>query len=158
LHAVDEKPVRQRHGASCVQGLPQLLQQANRTREERITLLIKCLHEQHSIYLYADCLLLYVRTLYQSPIEEEREVARRRRVRDRDCGPPVDAENAEAAGGAVHGEGGEEVGEGADLVLALELVGVDGGRRDGAVGARHEFFRCLMRFCGQQVRFAAMHC
>jgi hypothetical protein len=154
LHTVDEKPVRQRHGASCVQGLPQLLQQANRTRGERITLLIKCLHEQHSIYLYADCLLLYVRTLYQSPIEEEREVARRRRVRDRDCGPPVDVEGAEAAGGgAVHGEGGEVGREGADLILALELVGVVGGRRDGAVGSGHEFFRCLMPFLQPASKF-----
>jgi hypothetical protein len=80
--------------------------------------------------------VLYLVPGFVPVAEEEREVARRRRVRDRDGGALVDVEGAEAAGGAVHGERGE-VGEGADLVLALELVGVVGARRDGAVGARH---------------------
>jgi len=68
--------------------------------------------------------------------DEEREVPRGRRVGDGDGGALVDVERAEAAGGAVEREGGE-VGEGADLVLGLELVGVVGGGRDGAVGPGH---------------------
>ncbi|BAS99835.1 Os07g0119475 [Oryza sativa Japonica Group] len=68
--------------------------------------------------------------------DEEREVAGGRRVRDGDGRALVDVERAEAAGGAVHGDGGE-VDEGADLVLGLELVGVVGARGDWAVGAQH---------------------
>jgi hypothetical protein len=68
--------------------------------------------------------------------DEEREVPRGRRVRDGDGGALVDVERAEPPGGAVEREGGE-VGEGADLVLGLELVGVVGAGGDGAVGPRH---------------------
>ena len=81
--------------------------------------------------------------------DEEREVPRGRRVGDGDGGALVDVERAEAAGGAVEREGGE-VGEGADLVLGLEPVGVVGGGGMGqlvpATPSCHEFLRCLMPF------------
>lgn len=68
--------------------------------------------------------------------DEEGEVSVGGGVGDGDDGPGVNVEGAEASGGSVHESGGE-VGVGADLVLGLELVGVGGVGRDGAVGSQH---------------------
>lgn len=68
--------------------------------------------------------------------DEQTEVAGGRGVGDRDARPLMDVQGAEAAGGPVHcGRG--EVGEGADLILGLKLVGVVSLGRNRAVGPQN---------------------